>query len=69
MKCELCPKKAIIPEQRGFAIRYKCGECYALTDDEFYKKELRMNERKTKHTEPDREPIIQGIPESQLTLF
>ena len=70
MKCELCPKKAIISEQRGFAVRYMCGECFALTDDEFYEKEARMNERKTKHTEPDRGArFINGIPKSQLTLF
>jgi len=70
MKCELCPRKATISEQRGFAVRYLCGECYALTDDEFYEKEARMKERKTKHTEPEGKPgIIKAIPKSQLTLF
>jgi len=70
MICELCPRKAIISEQRGFAVRYMCGECYILSDDEFYEKEARMNERKTKHTEADGEPsIIDGILKSQLTLF
>ena len=70
MICELCPRKAIIAEQRGFAIRYMCGECYALTDDEFYEKEARMKERQTKHTELEGKPeIIKAIPKSQLTLF
>ena len=70
MKCELCPRKATISEQRGFAVRYMCGDCYVLTDDEFYEKEARVKERKTKHTEGEGKPgIIKAIPKSQLTLF
>ena len=79
MICELCPRKATISEERGFAVRYLCGECYALTDDEFYEKEARMKERKTKHTEPEGSCILNvkktdnrytgSIPKSQLTLF
>ena len=63
MKCELCPKKAIIAERRGFAVRYMCGDCYLLTDDEFCEKEA-------KHTGSEGKPeIIKALPKSQLTLF
>ena len=43
MKCEACPAKAHHAERRGFAIRYMCGDCYALSDEEFDKK---LNKKK-----------------------
>jgi len=49
MMCELCERlKARWNERRGFAIRFMCGNCYALEEDEFLKRMARKERKENR---------------------